>query len=133
MLAVKSYPKSYIDACEARMKKLLAAYGELGRGRGTTDTFEEHLFTHLVLAMDHLFVHRTRAIEGKDGNPLNEVRMLCASILQNEGVLMADKTIRHRAAASVLKLRPGDRITLDDQVFAKLFQAYFEDLRARFG
>jgi hypothetical protein len=36
MLAVRSYPKAYIDACEARMRRLLAAYGQLGRGSGAT-------------------------------------------------------------------------------------------------
>jgi hypothetical protein len=49
-----------------------------------------------------------------DGNPLNEVRMLCDSILRNGGVLAADKTIKFNPAQSVLKLRVGDPITLTE-------------------
>jgi hypothetical protein len=63
---------------------------------------------NLTLVLDSYFVHRTRAIEGKDGNPLNEVRMLCNSILRSKGVLSADKTIKYEADTAVLKLRVGD-------------------------
>jgi hypothetical protein len=38
-----------------------------------------------VLLLDHLFVYRLTGIEGKDGNPLNEVRVLCNSIVLNGG------------------------------------------------
>lgn len=48
----------------------------------------------MVLALDQLFVHRARGIEGKDGNPLNEVRVLCTSIMANGGVLVKDSQIK---------------------------------------
>ena len=76
MRAVKNSPKAYIDACEARMKKNLAAYKPVKNAAGgQADKFEPQFFAHLTLVLDHYFVHRTRGIEGKDGNPLNEVRM----------------------------------------------------------
>lgn len=77
-------------------------------------------------------MHRTRAIEGKDGNPLNEVRMLCNSILRGHRVLCADRTIKYRAEASVLKLAIGDEIRLDEGRFRVLADAYFAEIQARF-
>jgi hypothetical protein len=37
--------------------------------------FERQFFNHMILALDHYFGHRGRTMEGKDGKPLNEVRM----------------------------------------------------------
>ncbi len=36
----------------------------------------------MILALGHYFVHRGRHTEGKDGNPLTEVRMLCDAIME---------------------------------------------------
>jgi len=49
------------------------------------ETFEPILFNNLVVVLDGYFVYRTRGIEGKDGNPLNEVRMLSHSIFARQG------------------------------------------------
>jgi hypothetical protein len=32
--------------------------------------FERQFFNHMMLALDHYFLHRSRNMEGKDGNPL---------------------------------------------------------------
>jgi hypothetical protein len=39
----------------------------------------------MVLGLDHYFLHRVRKLEGKDGNPLNEVRVICDSLTDNDG------------------------------------------------
>jgi hypothetical protein len=143
MLAVTSYPQDYVDACRRRMEAQLAAYEELAAslpGTGATkaragkalESFEPLFLGNLVLALDECFVHRTRAIEGKDGNPLNEVRMICTSILHGGGVLTADKTIRYRPEASVLKLGVGDEIALDTAQFRLLLDAFLAELERRF-
>jgi hypothetical protein len=66
-------------------------------------SFEPHFFNNMVLALDSYFVHRARAIEKKDDNPLNKVRMLCNSMMNNNGMMCIDKTIKYDAAKPVLK------------------------------
>jgi hypothetical protein len=141
VLAVKTYDPQYIDDCYSLMEAQLAAYKFLVAGadaakasnlRTAFESFEPLFFNHLVLLLDAYFVHRTRAIEGKDGNPLNEVRMLCTSILSHRGVLMADKTIKYDPEASILKLKLGDEIRIGEAPFLALFRAYFAELRRRF-
>jgi hypothetical protein len=61
----------------------------------------------MVLVLDTYFCHRSRTIEGKDGNALNEVRVLCNLIPGNKCVLGADVTIRLDPDMSVLKLKLG--------------------------
>ena len=58
--------------------------------------------------------------------------MLCTSILTNNGVLAADKTIKYQPETSVLKLAIGDEILLDEAQFRALFEAYFAELEAKF-
>ncbi len=103
MLCVNSYTKNYINQCRSRTESQVAAYKKLvttarrkaGAGElAAVDSFEPHFFNNLVVVLDSSFVHRSRTLELKDGNPLNEVRMICNSILQNDDVMSADKTIK---------------------------------------
>lgn len=82
-------------------------------------------FNNLVLVLDNLFVHRTRALEGKDGNPMNEVRVVCNSLLNNGGKLLTDKSIKLNPAKSVLGLQAGDAINLTEADFVRLSEAFF--------
>lgn len=70
--------------------------------------------------------------EGKDGNPLNEVRIVCDSLMNNKGILRGDKQIKLTPEKSVLKLNIGDRIRLTEAEFGRLSAAFFGELR-RFG
>jgi hypothetical protein len=78
------------------------------------------------------FVHRLRKAEGKDGNPANEVRVLATSIMENDGRLVAEKTIRLRPETSVLGYAPGDEIALDEAAFTRLADGYFAEVQTRF-
>src|SRR3989475_739251 len=87
---MKKYPKAYIAACRARVDADLRAYRS-AVGKTPSGEFEARFFDDQVHLLDYMFVHRLSGIEGKDGNPLNEVRVLCNSILLNRGKLQVDK------------------------------------------
>jgi hypothetical protein len=72
------------------------------------------------------------AIEKKDGNPLNEVRVLSASMTGNGGRMGADTTIRLDPARSFLGYRVGDEIAVRDEDFGLLARAFFADLEGKF-
>ena len=44
-------------------------------------------FNNIALVLDRYFVHRIRIVAGKDGNALNEVEMICDSLMKNNWVL----------------------------------------------
>ena len=139
---MKKYPKDYIAACRARVDADLRAYRE-GGGKAATQEFEARFFNDQVLLLDYMFVHRLTGIEGKDGNPLNEVRVLCNSILLNRGRLQVDKLpgwpnsagsgIKLPPEKSVLKLEVSDEVRLTEADFARLSKAFFAELEKRFG
>ncbi len=134
MLSVTTYPQDYIDARREAVRAQLAAYAELVRRapEGAADAFEPGFCETLVLALDASFCHRARTLELKDGNPLNEVRVLCGSMLENDGVLLQDRQIRLKPERSVLGYAPGDQIRLRPEDVAKLAEAFFAELEVKF-
>jgi hypothetical protein len=138
MLARSTYPQEYIDDCRKQIETRVAAYTTLaaavGRsGKDALAEFEPVFFNDLVFVLDGFFTHRTRAVEGKNGNPLNEVRVLCMSMLENGGRLGVDKTIKLKPETSVLGLSEGDEIRLSAGQFEALANAYFAELESRFA
>ena len=142
MLGMKKYPKDYIAACRARVDADLRAYRSQV-GKTSSKEFEACFFNDQVLLLDYMFVHRLSGIEGKDGNPLNEVRVLCNSILLNRGKLQVDKLpgwpnsavagIKLPPEKSVLKLKAGDDVRLSEADFERLSKAFFAELEKKFG
>ncbi len=145
MLAVNGYTQDYIDARRAAVAAQVAAYDGLTKGArrlagdggaakldGAIQAFERPFFNHMVVVLDASFIHRTRGREGKDGNPMNEVRLLSASILENDGVLLADKQIRLAPETSVLGYAAGDPIALSEEDFVRLAEGFFAGIEATF-
>jgi hypothetical protein len=144
MLAANTYPKPYVADCRGNIERQLSARRQLlaaVRGKdanvnpaaqAAAASFDLLFFRNLVVVLDAFLVHRTRAREGKDGNPLNEVRMLCESILTGGGVLRANKSIKYDPTKSVLGLGVGATIELTDASFAQLSAAYFAAIEAKF-
>lgn len=135
MLAANSYPRAYVDACRERIAAQVSAYRNVvasSSDDAAIKAFEPHYFNTMLVALENCFVHRTRALERKDGNPLNEVRMLCNSILSNNSILVADKTIKYDPARAVVKYEIGDQIKLTEDEFVRLSTAFLEDLEQKF-
>jgi hypothetical protein len=86
----------------------------------------------MILTLDHYFVHRSRTMEDKDGNPLNEVRMLCDAIMENNGRMNTNKAIRYNPETSILKLKAGDEIRLNADDFARLSASFFDEIERKY-
>jgi len=86
----ENHSQQEIDTARTLIEADLHAYRNLPTTAKTTK-FESAFFKREVLALEYMFVHRLTGIEEKDGNPLNELRVLCNSILLKEGKLRIDK------------------------------------------
>jgi len=139
---MKKYSKDYIAACRARVDADLGTYRKQV-GNAPSKEFEARFFNDQVLLLDYMFVHRLTGIEGKDGNPLNEVRVLCNSLLLNQGRLQVDRLPGWPNSAStgmelppeksVLKLKVGEEVRLNEGDFVRLSKAFFAELEKKFG
>jgi len=134
MLAKTSYPKDHIDTCRARTEAQLSAFAKLRKEAGdAVETLEPEFFNNLVVVLDHQFVHRARGAEGKDGNPINEVRVISDSLTEHDGEMTAQSSIKLKPENSVLGIEPGARIRIGEDDFRKLADAYYAEIEKRFG
>jgi hypothetical protein len=134
MLARSSCSATQIAAARAAFAEVLTRWAEVaGRSAPSARTRAEHqVFAQMVVALDGWFAHRQRAAEGKDGNALNEVRLLAQGVIAG-GVFPADGTIRWRPDASVTGYGAGDRIDLTAEVFGRLADAFLDGIAKRFA
>ena len=133
MLSVSTYNKEFVAACRGRIERQLAAYQALAAAApGAAAAFEADYFVSMLLALDHSFMHRGRGQEGKDGNPLNEVRMLSVAILDNDGVLKKDSQIKYDAKTSVAGIAIGEPVVLTRETFGALAAAFCDEIGKRF-
>ena len=142
MLGMKTYSQDYIDACRARVEANLRAYRKQV-GKAPAKEFEDRFFKDQVLLLDYMFVHRLSGIEGRDGNPLNEVRVLCNSTLLNKGKLQVDRLqgwpnsavsgLKLPPEKSLLKLQVGDQVRLTESDFVRLSRAFFAEIEKKYS
>jgi hypothetical protein len=142
MLGRKDFTPEELDAATTAVGETLAAYRTLVDAvrRATDDpdvaaaldAFEPRLFGELTLALDRRFVHRLRAVAGKDANPLNEVELIAESLMNNDGVMRGNKVIKLKPEETVLKTEPGDRIALSAADFERLSDAFLAEIAAKF-
>jgi len=129
MLGRANYPVAYIKAVNTRVDRVLKAFDQAK----PAEPFASEALLDVIVGLEMAFVHRLRGQEGKDGNPLNEVRMITASVLEFGGVMTLDKTIRWKPEASATGLKNGDKIALDRKQVGKLVDAFFEELAKKYG
>lgn len=144
MLAMNKYPQTYIDSCRSRVDAQLDEFRNLAAAAKTIEAknpsfdkafaaVESAFFNNMIIVLDSYFTYRTRAVEKKDGNPINEVRVMASSMLSNGEIMMADSTITLNPAKSVLKYEIGDKIRVTEQDFELIAKAFFDEIEVKFG
>lgn len=139
MLCMNTYPRDYVDECRARVDGHVATYAKLavaangdGTLRAAVDALEPVFFNNLLIALDGSFTHRSRTLEKKDGNPLNEVRVMCASMMLHGDVMTEDRGIKLSPEKSVLGITFGQKIALGQESFARISSAFFAEIESKF-
>jgi hypothetical protein len=145
MLGMREYDGDYIDACRSRVETQTAMFREVAQAardhgdadvsrlEGALDSLESEYFNNMLLVLEGYFVHRLRGVEGKDGNALNEVRVLARSLMENGGTVMEDPQVALDPERSVLGLRVGEPVRLTLQQYTRLSDAFFRELERRFS
>jgi hypothetical protein len=138
MLGRKTFTQEELDGCRAALAQQLGAYRRLAdaaRGNGggpALASFEAPFFTNLVLVLDRWFVHRIRAVSGKDGNPLNEVELIAEAVMLHGGVMPASTVIRYVPEDTVLGIAVGQQVSVSEEGFERLSAAFLAEIERRF-
>ena len=144
MLGRKDYTKEEYDNGKKAIQRQLAAYRKLVEAavgdkpakdaKAALDCIRDPFFNSMALTLDRLYVHRFsgKDYEGKDGNPLNELRLIVDSLIDHSGVMRADKQIKLPPDKSVLGIDVGGKIELTEDDFTRLSKAFFDELKRRF-
>ena len=145
MLGMKEYEPDYVDACRSRVETQVAMFREVAQAsrdhgdadvsalEGALESLEYEYFNNMLIVLEGYLVHRLRAVEGTDGNALNEVRVLARSLMENGGTVMADSQITLDPDGTVLGLSVGDPITLTLQQFRRISDAFFREIQSKFS
>jgi hypothetical protein len=132
MLCMTHYTREHIEACRAQVNAQVDAFKALAATGADTSAIEAAHFNNMVIFLETCFTHRSRAKEGKDGNPLNEVRVLSSSLTGNFGRLAVDKVIKWKPETTVLGYAAGDEISVRAADFERLAKGYFAELEAKY-
>jgi hypothetical protein len=124
MLVRTGYDRHYVAACR---ESVGAAVEELRRVGASSAAWNQ-----LLPALDRWFELRNPKLEGRDGNPLNEVRVLAASVTEHGSVVVIPRGIKLSPDTSVLGFEEGEEISLDGDAFERLFDAFLVEVEAKF-
>jgi hypothetical protein len=154
MLGMRTYARAFIDERHSRAEADAAAYQRVAAAAkkhpedealsSALEALEAAFFNNLLLTLDYSFIHRLAVVEGKDGNPLNEVRILCNSLLLNKGIMekwypwkhvsaLGDKSMKLSPESSVLGRQFGEEIKLTEADFSQISEAFFAEMERGFA
>ena len=129
MPARTAYTSDEIEACRDSCDALLAVWAA---NDVQDSTLESLVFVHAVIVLDAWFAHRDRDLEGDGGNPMNEVRVIADSIVDNDAVLRVQGPITWVAERTVLRLAVGDPVEVTANGFERLAAAYIAAIEATY-
>ncbi len=121
MPARTAYTSDEIEACRDSCDALLAVWAA---NDVEDSTLESLVFVQAVVVLDAWFAHRERDLEGDDGNPMNEVRVIADSVVGNAGTLRVLEPIRWAPERTVLRFAVGDEVEMSANGFERLAAAY---------
>jgi hypothetical protein len=124
MLPRTGFDRHYVAACR---ESVGAAVEELRRVDAGSAAWNQ-----LAVALEHWFAQRIPKVEGRDGNPLNEVRAIADSVIEHGAVMTVPKGIRLQSETSVLGFEPGEEISLDGDAFERLFDAFLAEIEEKY-
>ena len=125
-----SYTSDEIESCRDNCDALLAAWGA---NDVEDSTLESLVFGQAVVVLHTWFGHRQRGLEGDDGNPMNEVRVIADSIVDNDAVLRVEGPITWVPERTVLRLAVGDEVEITANGFERLTAAYLAAIEATYA
>ncbi|MBS1890254.1 MAG: hypothetical protein JST59_03105 [Actinobacteria bacterium] len=123
MLLRTGYDRHYVASCR---ESVGAAVAELRRVDAGSAAWNQ-----LVPALDRWFAIRSPKVEGRDGNPMNEVRAIAESVTEHGSVMAIPRGIKLSAEASVLGFEEGEEISLDGDSFERLLDAFLAEVEER--
>jgi hypothetical protein len=123
MLLRTGYDRHYVAACRESVGAAVEELRRVGAGSAA--------WNQLVPALDRWFGIRNPKVEGRDGNPLNEVRVIAESVTEHGAVMTVPKGIKLAPESSVLGFEPGEEISLDGDAFERLFDAFLAEVEAK--
>ena len=125
-----SYTSDEVESCRDACDALLAAWA----ANDIEDTtLEGMVFGQAVVVLHTWFGHRELALEGDDGNPMNEVRVIADSIVDNDAVLRVAGPITWVAERTVLRLAVGDDVEVTANGFERLAAAYIAAIESTYA
>jgi uncharacterized protein (UPF0548 family) len=123
MLLRTGYDRHYVANCRESVGAAVEELRRVGAGSAA--------WNQLVPALDRWFAIRNPKVEGRDGNPINEVRAIAESVTEHGSVMAVPKGIKLSEEGSVLGFLDGEEISLDGDSFERLFDAFLAEVEAK--